>query len=235
MVEITLVKLSDELPFNIGLLHFVSFERRVRILKYKNEIDKKRSLIAELLIRKAAYEELDIPIEKVKISYNPYGKPFIDNVRYFKFNITHSGNYVAIAVSRYGVGIDIEKIENIDMGVAKRFFMKSEYQYIKSLSSETEKINAFYMLWTLKESYIKAIGKGLKIPLNSFGFNIDKDIHLVGQQIKKKYCFSSTKLHGYSFSVCSKELELRCKYIYVGERDIYNYYKNLLQPKKHIR
>lgn len=229
MVEITLVKLSDEyeLPFTTELLRNISFERRVKILKYKNNMDKKRSLIAELLIRKAAYEELSIPVEKVKISYNPYGKPFIDNVRHFKFNVTHSGIYVAIAVSRLRIGIDIEQIKDIDMSLAKRFFMKSEYEYIESLSSEVEKVNAFFMLWTLKESYIKALGKGLRIPLKSFGFEIKKDIQLLGNQSKRKYSFRSSELDNYSFSVCSEEFDLKCNYIYLNEVDIYDYYRNI--------
>lgn len=228
MVEITFVKLTDDVPFNSELIKHTSFERRVRISKHRNEADKKRSLIAELLIRKAAYEKLMIPIDKVKISYNPYGKPYIANARKFKFNVSHSGSYVVIAVSEYGVGIDIEKIREIDMGIAQRFFTKNEYSFIESLASEVDKKNVFYMYWTLKESYIKAIGKGLNIPLNSFEFAIGNNISLNHQRSKGKYCFTSTTLNGYAVSLSSKSYDLKYKYIYTDEADIYNYYKSIV-------
>ena len=115
MVKIKLIKLDKGLDFQAQYMKYISLERCAKIMNYKNTDDKRRSLIAELLIKTTVNESLQIPVEKVRISYNPYGKPYIDNVRYFKFNISHSGDFVAIAESKYKVGIDVEYIKDIDM------------------------------------------------------------------------------------------------------------------------
>lgn len=225
MVEIIIVKLADELPFQYDYLKCISYEKRIRILKYIKEADKKRSLISELLIRKAASDKLGIPVNRVNISYNPYGKPYIDNVRYFKFNVSHSESYVVIAISKYKIGIDVEMNKKTDFAIAERFFTKNEYQYIKSFTTESEKINAFYMLWTLKESYVKALGKGLGIPLNSFEFEIDNGIQIWSQNVKMKFMFTSTRIYDYTLSLCHQEKKI--KYTYLNESDIYSYYKEM--------
>lgn len=226
MVEVIIVNLSNELPFQYDLLTCISYEKRIRILKCVNEADKKRSLMSELLIRKAASDRLCIPAKKVNISYNPYGKPYIDNERYFKFNISHSESYVVIAISKYRIGIDVEKNKKTDFTIAKRFFTENEYQYIKSFTTQSEKVNAFYMLWTLKESYVKALGKGLSIPLNSFEFEIDDEIHVRNQNVNMKFLFSSTKIYDYTLSLSHQEKKI--KYTYLNEIDIYSYYKELV-------
>ena len=87
MLNITLVKLTSS-DFKYQYLNFISYERRNRIMKIKSVIDKKRSLISELLMRKSANEILGLPAGKIKFSYNPYGKPYIDNIRRYKFNVS---------------------------------------------------------------------------------------------------------------------------------------------------
>lgn len=100
------------------LLSLVSEHRRNRIVRYKNELDKKRSLLAELLIQKAVMEKTGL--KNVAIGRNKYGKPYIKDVENFYFNITHSGNYVVIGVSKKEIGIDIEKKGRVDYRVAER-------------------------------------------------------------------------------------------------------------------
>ena len=65
------------------------------------------------------------------------------------------------------IGVDIEKIQLIDLKVAQRFFSEKEYEDLIAKTS-SERIAYFYDLWTLKESLTKTLGIGLTIPLNSF-------------------------------------------------------------------
>lgn len=94
--------------------------------------------------------ELDICVDDM-------GKPYVENVDNAYFNVTHSRGYVACIVSDKPCGIDI----------AKRFFSKSEYEYISDCPKEQGK-RRFYEIWTAKEAYSKYEGKGLGIGLGSF-------------------------------------------------------------------
>lgn len=226
MVEITVVKLSNMISFQKKLLNFVSLERKIKTISLKNEQDKKQSLISELLIRKTASDYLNVPMEQLKISYNPYGKPYIDNIRHFNFNISHSDDFVVIATSKYHVGIDIEKVKQINIDIAKRFFTNKEYEYISSFQSEKEKEFAFYQLWTLKESYVKALGQGISIPLNSFEVFMENSVITVNYNNKKNYHFYTTKINEYILSVTFQNERINKQYNLLKEKDFYNTFQS---------
>lgn len=174
MVEITIVELEDNIPFQEKFLMEVSKNRKEKIYRYEKTLDKKRSLLAELLIQKVTMEK--IGLRNAVIYRNRYGKPYIKDEEGFYFNISHSGDYVAIGVSDEEIGIDIERKYGVDYRIAKRFFTPKEAQTILSCIEEQERIDTFFKFWTLKESYVKAIGMGLRIPLSSFEFDIGDEI-----------------------------------------------------------
>ena len=78
-----------------------------------------------------------------------------------------------MAVSRSGpVGVDVERVDRpMDyLGMSRRFFAEIETEAVRN-SSEAERSELFYRIWTLKEAYVKAIGKGLAHALDSFWFS----------------------------------------------------------------
>ena len=66
-------------------------------------------------------------------------------------------------MSDHPVGVDIQQCRSFKPNIADRFFHPDEVQYLSSLSP-AERENAFYTLWALKESYVKADGRGLRLP-----------------------------------------------------------------------
>lgn len=83
-------------------------------------------------------------------------------------NLSHSDQYVVCAYNSCGtVGIDVECVrEDVKlMRIAKRFFSKAEFDW---LEKQKEKSEAFCILWTRKESFVKKLGAGLSVPLDSF-------------------------------------------------------------------
>lgn len=61
----------------------------------------------------------------------------------------------------------------------------------------------FIEIWTLKESYIKCVGKGLNMPLDKFSINIrDHNEIFVDDEFKSEYSFAEIKLDGYKLSIC---------------------------------
>lgn len=219
-MQIVAVQLQREIPFEKKWLKYVSYERCRRIICYKNTEDKKRSLIAELLIKKIACQVLGIPMSKLIIKYGPYGKPYIQNNERFTFNISHSGMYVILIQGTKEIGIDIEQIKGSNLSIAERFFTYNEYKYIASCTSSCEKAAAFYQIWTLKESYVKAVGKGLAIPLNSFEFSV-KHKNIIKHNLSEKYQFWNHQFSNYMVSVCSYEEVIDYKITYITEQELY--------------
>jgi 4'-phosphopantetheinyl transferase len=74
------------------------------------------------------------------------------------------------------LGVDVENVHRMTscQELAKRFFAPSEYEYLRNLPPSLQR-DAFFRIWTLKEAYIKAEGKGLSIPLASFSFRFSAE------------------------------------------------------------
>jgi 4'-phosphopantetheinyl transferase len=88
------------------------------------------------------------------------------------FNLSHTDGFTVCVAGRVrDLGVDVENINRkaSHEELAKRFFAPAEYEYLRNLPSGLQR-EAFFRIWTLKEAYIKAEGKGLSIPLDSFHF-----------------------------------------------------------------
>lgn len=92
-----------------------------------------------------------------------------------RFNISHTDNFIVCALAReYDLGVDVEYLQrnNDILSIADRYFSPQEVEELFSLPDDASKRSRFFDYWTLKESYIKAWGLGLAIPLNHFSFHI---------------------------------------------------------------
>ena len=130
------------------------------------------------------------------IEYNEYGKPYLkgENIH---FNLSHSGDYVLLAIDEFEVGVDIEKISTIKQKVADKYFTLQENSWLKD-NNENEN---FYYLWTGKESVIKAKGQGLKNTKTFCLLPINNCIHeIMGEQ----FFLNWAKIEDYVYCVCSK-------------------------------
>ena len=200
----------------------VSRERIERMEGFRFEIDKRRGLAAETLLNyglKRLYGRLSFP---VKLFRDEDGKPHLDlsdedkallrsegilfseNI---EFSLSHSGDYAVCAISegKEGeIGTDIEKHKRAQKGIAEHFFCEGEKQRIKTDED-------FYRYWTLKESFIKAVGKGLAISLDSFEVFEKDGIASYKQSINDKV-YTGRVYHpypGYSLSVCAEGRNVR--------------------------
>ena len=169
MFEVHLLELNKHLSQDVStkLMQMISSEKRERINQFHCIEDAERSLLGDVLVRKLIKDKLGVANHLIKFSANEYGKPFLENAPHFHYNLSHSGKYIACAISDVPVGIDVEELKPINMRIAERFFSSGEVEYILSKPGKEQK-EAFYSIWTMKEAYIKYKGKGLGIPLNSF-------------------------------------------------------------------
>lgn len=107
--------------------------------------------------------------EKFLIEKTETGKPFFPEKPEYEFNISHSGEHCALMISDKPCGADVEEIRDFPQRVLKRICTNEEMEYL-SLLSEQEQKPAQWMLWTLKESYVKALGKGLSFGMKNISF-----------------------------------------------------------------
>lgn len=192
-------KLEKEILSEIG--SFLTKKEQDKISKFKRWEDAQNALIGKITVKMAYFKKMGLPFRPVDFQLNEYGKPFLEG-KSFDFNISHSDNVVAIAFDKEPIGIDVERTIPIGMDLAQRFFSNEEYSDLIELKDRAQ-LEYFYDLWTLKESYIKAKGKGLSIPLKSFTIFKDKsEFKVKGREEKyhlKQYSFNDA----YKLSVCA--------------------------------
>lgn len=136
------------------------------------------------------------------------------------FNISHSGDWIICAVDNKPVGVDIEIIKVINFKIAERFFSSEEYYALMS-QPETIQLKYFYMLWTLKESYIKAEGKGLNIPLFSFCMRMEGNYikAIVDNKISDYHFYQSFLDRKTVYAICTLSSNVS-KSIYMNAKDL---------------
>ncbi len=169
--------------------------------------DKARSLGAELLLQ-YALQKRGIERESFSFAYGEHKKPYLQGVSMPYFNLSHSGDFVVVAISATAeVGVDIEEIKEFREGVLKKVFTEKEIAYIKNQPDQNQ---ACYQQWSLKESVIKAIGTGFSLAPQSFSVPIwNTDIISINHQETYYYCMSYPipKLP-YTMAICSTKKEL---------------------------
>ena len=117
----------------------------------------RRFLSARRLVRGVFSKLLGIPVKEIVLELNAYGKPSLAGTDHY-LSIAHSGEVVAIAVSRSEIGVDLEFEREIDIpGLSRRFFSPEEALYLEKNSDPSH----FFRLWTCREAAIKADGRGL--------------------------------------------------------------------------
>lgn len=205
MMEIYSFKINDitnKLTYS-NLIPFISIEKQILIKRFRKIEDVNRALLAEILIRTIIIKKLNITNEEIVFENNLYGKPALKWYNNFHYNISHSGNWIICAIDDTELGVDIQKIQPVDLDIAKHFFSKEEY-YELMKKNDCERLTFFYELWTLKESYIKAIGKGLSIPLDSFSLNInEKEINICSLEEDTNLYFKQYNItSNYKMAVC---------------------------------
>lgn len=196
------MQIPNNLVLDDKFMEIIPKFKRSKIKQMRKEIDKQRSLLSNALSCWILSLKLQKSINELEFYCNDYGKLFLKNEEYH-FNISHSGSWICVVIDNQPLGVDIEKITNIDLTIAKRFFTYEENTYI---DNSLDKFKAFFEIWTLKESYIKTIGTGFFLNLNSFSIiKNDEDFICKHQGQIDDYYFYQYAIEGYVIAVCSRK------------------------------
>jgi 4'-phosphopantetheinyl transferase len=142
------------------------------------EKDRRAFLLTRALVRTMLSRYAPLSPSEWRFITNVHGRPEIldrpDAVPDLRFNISHTNGLIACAVTiGREVGVDVEHIgRHLTHDIAGRHFAPAEVADLRRLSDEEQR-TVFYDYWTLKESYIKARGFGLALPLGDFAFKLN--------------------------------------------------------------
>lgn len=150
-------------------LNKVSPYRRNKVESITGKKSKLLSLGAGLLLT-FALREYGIDETNVKYARDINEKPYLENYPEIQFNLSHSGTKVMCGICNQPMklGCDVEEVRPINLQIAKRFYHQKETSIIFSEKNISEQEKLFFDFWTAKESFVKALGTGLRTPLNSF-------------------------------------------------------------------
>jgi 4'-phosphopantetheinyl transferase len=139
--------------------------------------DRRRYLLTRTLVRTVLSRYASIEPKDWNFSTNAYGRPEITNKEArdarLMFNISHTHGLIVLGVTQnMAIGVDVENIEarKVSMDVADRFFSPVEVSALAVVPLQQQQYR-FFEYWTFKESYIKARGMGLSLPLDKFSFH----------------------------------------------------------------
>lgn len=180
-----------------ALLPALTPARAARVRACRREADAARLAGAGWLLDHALTRENIPPAARVFLQ-NEWGKPFLKDVP-LAFSLSHAGHYAVCAVGASPLGVDIES-PRCTMALAERQFHAQELSFLHTLS-EAEQPDALLRLWTAKEAFLKAIGRGLSLPLDAFSVELSPS----GAQLCQTLCPSSLLLHEYrleEFRLC---------------------------------
>ena len=108
---------------------------------------------------------------ELKFTSGPRGKPSICGNSQLQFNMAHSGGLAVYAfLLGSEIGVDVEEVRGFGEfeQIAEHYFCREEAAQLLSIAGEKQREETFYRCWTRKESYLKAIGDGLSVPLDQF-------------------------------------------------------------------
>jgi 4'-phosphopantetheinyl transferase len=159
--------------------------------RFRFERHRSAFVLGRAVLRALIAGYLRMTPEEASFTYGPKGKPalagaelsdtadsFNCTVDSLRFNVSNSGDLAAYAFTLgCEIGVDVEhrrRLLEIE-GIARRFFASDEVTELMALS-ESERPEGFFNCWTRKEAYIKAVGDGLSVPLDSFRVTLEPGV-----------------------------------------------------------
>jgi 4'-phosphopantetheinyl transferase len=151
-----------------------------RARRFHFESDQARFIAARGALRLLLAAELHVAAELLEFTYGAYGKPDLAppfDRSGLRFNLAHSENLALIALCRNReIGVDVEAVRALsdELQLVKSCFSAHEQREYQQLDP-SRRTAGFFNGWTRKEAFIKALGKGLSQPLQSFDITLAPD------------------------------------------------------------
>lgn len=151
-------------------------QRRQRSFRFARHA--RRFVVRRAALRHLLGRYIGCAPQEVQYATNPFGKLALAFPRSsLCFNLSHSHELAVAAFAwRHEVGVDVELVRPAlaREDIAEQFFAHAEVRSLRRLAPEQQP-KGFFRCWTSKEAYVKAIGRGLSLPLDLFEVSVDPD------------------------------------------------------------
>ncbi|HEY1193018.1 4'-phosphopantetheinyl transferase family protein [Flavobacterium sp.] len=154
------IYLPDFTDLKSELSKFLSDKEIKKAKRYYKESDTNRFITYRAILKFILAAHSNLRIKDVYFDYNFNKKPYLISHPWLHFNVSHSEEYAAIAISRKKVGIDIEYMSN-DFKFTTLLPDVFEDNEVLQIQNSSDIKHAFYTSWTRKEAFVKALGKGI--------------------------------------------------------------------------
>ena len=149
-------------------------EELARAERFKVEQARQEFFVSHYLLRRTLSRYLQTDAPSIRYRYGEHGKPHLASPapHALNFNLSHSGDRLLIAVCHGAeTGVDIELVQERSkpLKLASHFMSGEEAQQLARLTDPVTQRALFFSLWTRKEAYLKAMGKGFFHPLSKTG------------------------------------------------------------------
>ena len=165
---------------------------------------------AELLLNRSLEQCTDVQTP-ARYHRNEHGKPYLTDTPELYVNWSHSGDYVICAISDREVGIDLQKMDREPKeNLIRKALTPEEHEDLKKAALEDQK-KRFYEYWSVKESFLKALGTGFYTSLERFQIELADGIPKIHQQIShQRYecCLLHFREPDYVAAVCVENATL---------------------------
>ncbi|MBW7476453.1 4'-phosphopantetheinyl transferase superfamily protein [Paenibacillus oenotherae] len=151
------------------LTELCSPRRREGLPRFHYQADARRSLMGEMLLRVALQADWQESCQgrELEFARSEHGKPYLQGIEGVHYNLSHSGSWCVCAVSTEPVGVDVEQIKQQELAWVESHLSDEENNELRN-AAETERLRRFFEIWTMKESYVKAVGTGLALGFRTF-------------------------------------------------------------------
>jgi 4'-phosphopantetheinyl transferase len=171
-VDCWAVSLADRPADAGGISHSgLAAEEIERAERFFIERDRASYISRHVALRLLVARYLKASPEAVAFAQEKHGRPVLANpAGCLHFNLSHAGDLALIAVSCVApLGVDVEQVRNIEdfAEIARDNFARAEFEDLQGVAPEN-RLRAFFVTWTRKEAFVKALGVGLSYPLDAF-------------------------------------------------------------------
>lgn len=207
-------EINDEQLHN-GYRQMLNDAERMQEPRFYFARDRRRYLVTRAMVRAVLSRYAQKQPKDWTFATNAYGRPEIDQIdisdQRLSFNISHTHSLIVLGITRgCALGVDVENVQEREssLSIADHYFAQSEVAALAALPQNQQQYR-FFEYWTFKESYIKARGMGLSLPLDRFGFYFP-DERTVGIDIHAELADEPSRWQFWQFQPTSEYLVAVC-------------------------